>query len=359
MDIRSFGGAVTGGGSGATDLIAVWSSATVINAYSGFSYNGTTFLTTLDMRMNSANTAAAQGIIRNAIDTGSMQFLGGSNTNSGYVTCYGNSHATKPNWVEIGTLSNPYFQLRSSAGIRFLLNFEIQAGAANATIQDTNGDIGTNAQPAVYFKDNTGTIGLVGWNSSTSYDLTFRNFSSVGSFAWMIAATTVGAIDQNGKWFIGASGGTSFHAVRGRGLDITYSTVGTTAYVSLVHSGASGASGAQFYAQVTGGSSGDPALALSVASATDWILGIDNSASDAFVISKSTSLGSNNYFQISTAGVVTIGTGTATTHVINTQLATAGSDALTLGNGPTGKAGDPAVYIQINVNGTNRVVPAW
>lgn len=62
---------------------------------------------------------------------------------------------------------------------------------------------------------------------------------------------------------------------------------------------------------------------------------------------------------VANGGVWTIGAGTATTHVINTQLATNASDLLTLTNGPTGKAGNPVGYIQINVNGTNRVIPFW
>ena len=72
-------------------------------------------------------------------------------------------------------------------------------------------------------------------------------------------------------------------------------------------------------------------------------------------------LGANNtvYQTISGAGLITWGTGTSTTHRLNTQLATAASDVLTLTNGPSGKAGNPAVYIQLNVNGTNRAIPAW
>lgn len=64
-------------------------------------------------------------------------------------------------------------------------------------------------------------------------------------------------------------------------------------------------------------------------------------------------------FNISKAGIVTIGTGTATQHVLNTLLGTAATDALTLLNGPAGKAGNPAVYISVLVNGSTRLIPAW
>lgn len=50
---------------------------------------------------------------------------------------------------------------------------------------------------------------------------------------------------------------------------------------------------------------------------------------------------------------------TSVTHKLTTAVGTPASDALTLGNGPSGKAGDPAVYIKINVNGTDRYIPAW
>lgn len=58
-------------------------------------------------------------------------------------------------------------------------------------------------------------------------------------------------------------------------------------------------------------------------------------------------------------GQMTIGSGTSTTHVLNTQLGTNGAAVLTLTNGPAGTLGNPTGYIQININGSNRFIPFW
>jgi hypothetical protein len=63
---------------------------------------------------------------------------------------------------------------------------------------------------------------------------------------------------------------------------------------------------------------------------------------------------------ITAAGAFTIGaTGSTNTHSLNTATSTVGSGALTLSNGPSGKSGNPAGYISININGSARVIPYW
>lgn len=62
---------------------------------------------------------------------------------------------------------------------------------------------------------------------------------------------------------------------------------------------------------------------------------------------------------ISSAQLVTIGTGTSTVHRVNAQLGTNASGICTVANGPTGTSGDPAVWWRVNINGTDRAIPAW
>jgi len=65
-------------------------------------------------------------------------------------------------------------------------------------------------------------------------------------------------------------------------------------------------------------------------------------------------------FAIKDGGIVQMGaTSTTPKHIINSDTYTNGADALTLANGPTGKAGDPAGYLKITVNGTDRAIPFW
>lgn len=62
---------------------------------------------------------------------------------------------------------------------------------------------------------------------------------------------------------------------------------------------------------------------------------------------------------ISSTQAVTLGTGTSAIHRLNTALATNGADAATLLNGPGGTAGNPDIWVKLNVNGTDYCFPAW
>lgn len=169
------------------------------------------------------------------------------------------------------------------------------------------------------------------------------------------ANTAYQTISGAGKITLGATGSAAFHAVNGRGLDITYTTGGTTAYVQLVHSSNSANSGSALYLSVGGASGGNPFVHFNVLSVRDWTMGCNNGSSDAFQICGASSLGSSVYFQISTGGVVTIGTGTSTTHVLNTTVQTtvgAAGAASALPAQPTG-------YVLLNINGTNRALPYY
>jgi len=65
-------------------------------------------------------------------------------------------------------------------------------------------------------------------------------------------------------------------------------------------------------------------------------------------------------FKVADGGACTLGAASTTpTHRLNTATTSAGSDAMTLLNGPSGTAGNPDIFITINVNGTSYVIPAW
>jgi len=65
-------------------------------------------------------------------------------------------------------------------------------------------------------------------------------------------------------------------------------------------------------------------------------------------------------FAVKDGGIVQMGATSATPkHIINSDTYTTGADALTIGNGPTGKAGAAAGYLKITINGTDRAIPYW
>ena len=91
-----------------------------------------------------------------------------------------------------------------------------------------------------------------------------------------------------------------------------------------------GASRAGFEVAVGGASAGDPYINFLVSGAGVFTMGIDNSASDNFVISASAALGTSDVLSLTSAGALTTAAGiTATTGNI---VATAGDISATLGN---------------------------
>lgn len=70
--------------------------------------------------------------------------------------------------------------------------------------------------------------------------------------------------------------------------------------------------------------------------------------------------GGTNMFVVADGGVVTLGaTSTTPQHILNTATQAAGSDVMTLTNGPAGTAGDPDLFVKITINGSTYVIPAW
>lgn len=61
----------------------------------------------------------------------------------------------------------------------------------------------------------------------------------------------------------------------------------------------------------------------------------------------------------SNAGAVTLGNGPTQTHRVNGLVQAPAAGVLTLVNAPGAATGDPTVYLTININGTDYVIPAW
>lgn len=120
------------------------------------------------------------------------------------------------------------------------------------------------------------------------------------------------------------------------------------------------ASAAMLESEVGGSSAGDPFLRFRVDSVTDWSIGLDNSDSDKFKISQSSGIGTNDFFTVSTTGIVTIGTGTTAQHALNILLATNGAQVATMTNLPAAAtSGNPVGWTQETINGNTRYRPFW
>lgn len=84
------------------------------------------------------------------------------------------------------------------------------------------------------------------------------------------------------------------------------SNSGITNIFTVTNSSNTASSQALIGVNVGGSTSGDPFQTFTVTGVTNWSIGIDNSASDAFVIAASAALGTTNVMTIATGGAVSI-----------------------------------------------------
>ncbi len=142
----------------------------------------------------------------------------------------------------------------------------------------------------------------------------------------------------------------------------TTATAGATRTVTVSNTNNSNvASNATLLVSTGGASAGDAKTVYNVTGATDWATGVDNSASDSYVISASAALGTSNVLSLATTGVSTFQggnvlmtksqSGSELQLVISNLGGAAGSGTAVLLN--TSTAGDS--YFQVQRAGTT----AW
>jgi len=105
---------------------------------------------------------------------------------------------------------------------------------------------------------------------------------------------------------------------------------------TVINNDNTGSSGAQLRVTVGGDTTtGDPQVTYVITGGTTWSTGIDNSASDAFVIATSATLGTSNAQSISTSGIVSWPLQPTFLAYLGTSAtnATGNSTAFTLGSG--------------------------
>lgn len=231
------------------------------------SVDATTAFTLLDFRLNAAQTAAAQYIIRNRVNDGSGCIYGGGTTASSGICLFGDSHATTPGQIILKDANATTMTLTAGGLIQ----------AAGGSVTAPTFSFGADA-------DGTGT----GFYRSAANEM---SLASNGVQSWKV--------NSSGVHTIGATTTDGFTNVRGRGIQVSYSSGGTTGYFEIDHSSNTSGSGAGFWAGVNGGSSGDAFITFDNLNASvDWTAGLDTSDSQAFVISKSQALGSSNVVRI-------------------------------------------------------------
>lgn len=183
-------------------------------------------------------------------------------------------------------------------------------------LQIRNDDTGSSAYSQLKLTSDQGDLninvnsGAAGDSVQLTADSAFAGGFQIGilgtnSLSLATNGTTAVNFDSNQKMTVATSGNGQFHQIYGRGLNISYNS-STTGYVALNNAHASGAAG--FDVSASGG--GDAFFAASTSSSgIYWTWGLDNSDSDAFVLSNSSALGSSSALRITPSTLATLFSG--------------------------------------------------
>lgn len=287
-----------------------------------------------------------------AVTSGMLQKQGGTFTltaevnfgaTHGFKLAYLKSQATNVSSAGILRLGNAesigWRNQANSADQLLTVNASDQLTYGGSVVQTTStlGSIGTNLLPStddtydlgsatfqwndlfvggVVYLDDDGTNSLPALAFDQDPDTGLYR-AGANSLGFATAGNAVGSVDSSGKWTLGASGGTQSHVANGYQLGLTASRSGGATSVSATNTSNTASSDALMLASVAGTSAGDALAQFQVSGTSNWVLGLDNSDSDAFVISSGSALGTNN-----------IARGTSTTLQIK---GTATNDAATAG----------------------------
>lgn len=291
----------------------------------------------------------------------SMSFS--ANTNTGIFRRTTNAFGLVANGVESLDISAAFVEVMN---VPLLVDTKVinASGTAALPAYTFAGDTGTGiyrpAANSMGFSQN----GSITWalDGTTSY---FRAQGSYGMQAGFASAATPSfgfvsdedtgmyhagtnnvGIAANGTLYLqvgvtGAAGAIDSPAVGG--FSNTINSPGNAAVFYAINNDTTNAnSSAQFTARTTAASNGDPSINWNIASTTNWTMGIDNSDSDALVITEAATLGGvNNRFRMPTGGQMQLSDGSVGAPVLSfmadtsTGLYRAGSSILSIAAGGT------------------------
>lgn len=159
---------------------------------------------------------------------------------------------------------------------------------ATGAFQNVSG-VGSSGQVLT----SNGASMLPTWQTNAGGDVTGPGSSADNAIARFDGTT--GKIIQNSVALLGDSGN----------LDISGTASGLDNYIIIRNTNNTAGSGALIQAEVEGSTAADAYYRASIASGgQSWLWGLDNSDSDAFAVSSSTTLGTNNVVRASTAGQI-------------------------------------------------------
>ena len=213
----------------------------------------------------------------------------------------------------------------------------------------TSGDLTFNSATSTFAADliagngltNTrvifsGASGLLSDSANLTFDGTILTVTGVVSVPDGSAAAPSIKIgdEQNGFFSSAASAiggslnGGQLFTWNTSGFTISISGGGADRRVQVINTSNTAGSGAKLQAQVAGTSAGDAYTQYNISGGINWAVGLDNSDSDSFKISQNATLGTNDFFTLTTGGNLTISGSITSGTLTSGRLALVGTAGL-------------------------------
>lgn len=287
-----------------------------------------------------------------SIGSGTNWYVGSDNSNSD-VFSIGNGTVVGTNQVLAFSTTTGYFGVTN-----------VQFGNGVAAASQVTHSIGIDDGIHVFSGGGAATgsrLAIYGHTHATKLDMfEFYSYSS----------TLTGSISAAGAWTLGESGGSASHRIYGSlGIGNAAGTSANIIAARIDNAGVArciltnGNTGAGAYARFTASSdAGDVNFdAYSLAGGAIAAIAVDSTFTGGLEMSISGAreirlkTNSTTGLSVSGAQLVTIGTGTATVHRLNTQVQT------TVGAAGAASAlpATPTTYVEININGTALQIPCY
>lgn len=271
----------------------------------------------------------------------------GAPGSANYEGCYMQHDGTKSIFASTASGTGTYrtLALQNPAGTDGLTISNSQAVAIPGTLGVTG--VATFTAPPV-FSSATASQAL---EVDGSKGLVSVAKTGSGNDVYSVSPTISGTLTASGP--VNLNGGN---------LSVQRSNSGSTVQAKVSNQSNTASSDAPLILEVAGSSGGDPYIDLSVSGVSDWLVGLDNSNADAFVISEGNSLGANNRIKIAAGGAVSIpgtlnvtGSVTADT-LISSKFYEEGSFTATL-TGVTTSVTGTARYVRVGKSVTLYLPP--
>lgn len=200
--------------------------------------------------------------------------------------------------------------------------------AGEATLALNNGSSNSAAATTISMSVPATSTGDLKWNATIASTKAWSwGIDNSDSDAWVLSENaslgssnrirTVGSLVEllttakataNG-WYIKGGSASYGSDTAGVLLDMAFDTADTDLAINAIHSATTGAGNAVFTLSTHPSGTGDPQVHFRVSGTQSWRIGVDNSASDALVISRGSGLGTNDVLSISTGDIITLANG--------------------------------------------------